>query len=195
MEAVRALSLLLLCYAIGGLSPSWLAVKWLGKKDLRTCGSGTLGATNAGRVLGRGAYVVIALLDILKGWAAVWLAARLGLTGWWLAAAGVAVVAGHVWPAVFKFRGGKGMAAAYGVIVFASPLAALLMWPVLGFGWLVLRSTTLAAVQAFWSAPLLVLAARGGMVSFTLAAALAGLIAWTHRANIQTALLKRKTPA
>jgi glycerol-3-phosphate acyltransferase PlsY len=71
MEIVRALLLLLLCYAIGGLSPAWLAVKWLGKKDLRHCGSGTLGATNAGRVLGRGAYVVIALLDILKGWAAV----------------------------------------------------------------------------------------------------------------------------
>lgn len=195
MNFVDGILPLLLCYFIGGLSPSWLAVKCRAGKDLRECGTGTLGATNAARVLGRKAYILIAVLDIFKGWAAMWIAVRLGLSAWWLTAAGLAVVVGHVWPALLKFQGGKGMAPAYGVILFSAPLAALLMWPVFGAGRLVLRNTTLGAMQAFLAAPLLAVPLGGREAGFALFASLALLLLWTHRQNIKTALQRRKAEA
>ncbi len=199
MNLVDGTPPLLLCYFLGGLSPSWLAVKCLAGKDLRDCGTGTLGATNAGRVLGRKVYVIVALVDILKGWSAMWIAEMMGLQGWWLFAAGLAAALGHVWPALLKFKGGKGMAPAYGVILFSAPWAALLMWLVFGAGRLALRNTTLGAMQAFLAAPLLAISLAIPLVGLeagsALFAALALLLFWTHWQNIKTALQRRKAEA
>jgi len=192
MSPLSASAILLACYALGCLLPSYYAVKWQTGGDLRETGTGNPGATNAGRVLGRRAYFALAALDIGKGWLAMQIALAGGLTYIWLAAAGLAVVAGHLWPAQLGFRGGKGMATAYGVILFVSPLTALLMWLVFGLGWLVLRSAALSSVQAFLSAPLLAFFLREGRVQMALFVILAVTVAVTHRRNLRDALRRRR---
>lgn len=119
---------LLLCYAIGCVVTAWYAVKWRTGADLRTLHSGTTGARNAGRVLGRWGFAIVALLDSLRGLLAMALAAALGLQEWWLVLAGVAVLAGHLWPAQLGFRGGKGIAVGVGVIAWLLPLRSPPDW-------------------------------------------------------------------
>jgi glycerol-3-phosphate acyltransferase PlsY len=192
MSPLTTSAILLACYALGCVLPSYYAVKRQTGGDLRELGTGNPGATNAGRVLGRRAYVVLAALDVCKGWLALQIAHVSGLTWIWLAAAGLAVVAGHLWPAQLGFRGGKGMATAYGVILAFSPQTALLMWPVFGLAWLALRSATLASVQAFLSAPLLVWLLREGQVQMALFLVLAVTVAVTHRRNLRDAIQRRR---
>lgn len=192
MSPLTASVILLACYALGCVLPSYYAVKWQTGGDLRELGTGNPGATNAGRVLGRRAYVVLAALDVFKGWLALQIAQVSGLTYIWLAAAGLAVVAGHLWPVQLGFRGGKGMATAYGVILAVSPQTALVMWPVFGFAGLAMRSATLAGVQTFLSAPLLAYLLREGLVQMALFVALAVIVAVTHRRNLRDAIQRRR---
>ncbi len=192
MSPLAASVILLACYALGCVLPSYYAVKWQHGGDLRELGSGNPGATNAGRVLGRTAYVVLALLDVLKGWLAMKIALACGLTYLWLAGAGLAVVAGHLWPAQLGFRGGKGIATAYGVILFYSPLTALLMWAVLGLSYPFLRSATAAAMLAFLSAPAVAGLLGEGPVPLGLMAVLALTVIFTHRRNLHNTLLRRR---
>jgi glycerol-3-phosphate acyltransferase PlsY len=196
MSPLTASAILLACYALGCVLPSYYAVKWQTGGDLRDLGTGNPGATNAGRVLGRRAYIVLAALDVFKGWLGMQIAQVSGLTYIWLAAAGLAVVAGHLWPVQLGFRGGKGMATAYGVILACSPQTALLMWPVFGLACLAMRSATLASVQAFLSAPLLAWFLRESPVQTGLFVALAVTVTVTHRRNLREALQRlRQTPA
>lgn len=116
---------LLPCYAIGCVVTAWYVVKWRTGADLRTLHSGTTGARNAGRVLGRAGFALVAVLDVLRGLLAMTLAAACGLREWWLVAAGVAVLAGHLWPVQLGFRGGKGIAVSVGVLAWSLPLR----WP------------------------------------------------------------------
>jgi glycerol-3-phosphate acyltransferase PlsY len=195
MGLPATISVIVCCYALGCVLPSYYAVKWKTGKDLRETGSGNAGATNAGRLLGKPAYVVLSLLDIFKGWAACAGAVYFGLDGWWLAGAGLAVVAGHLWPAQLGFRGGKGLSSAYGVLIYAAPWVALLMWAVLIMSWLAMRSMTLGVVQAFLSAPLLALAMHAEMPVTVLCFVLALVIALSHRRNIRDALQRRRERA
>lgn len=192
MGLPAAITVLVFCYALGCILPSYYAVKWKTGQDIRDTGSGNAGATNAGRILGRPAYVILSLLDIFKGWLACAGAAAFGLEGWWLVAAGLAVVAGHLWPAQLGFRGGKGLSVSWGAILALSPLTALCMWVIFALAWLMMRSLTLAAVQAYFSAPLLALVWRAGVPVTCLCFALALIIALTHRRNIRDALQRRR---
>ncbi len=192
MGLPAAIAILLACHALGCVVPAYYAVKWKTGGDLRETGSGNTGATNAGRVLGKKAYVILALLDIFKGWVACALAVWAGLSGWWVAGAAVAVVTGHIWPAQLGFRGGKGLATTYGVILYVAPWAALFMWAVFAPAWRLLRSMTMGAIVAFLSAPLLALAAHADAVTITLCLALALLVTFTHRQNLREALQRRR---
>ena len=199
MSPLSNSAIVLASYIIGCVLPSYYAVKWQKGQDLRETGSGNAGATNAGRVLGRRMFIILALLDILKGYAAVRLASIAGLSWLWLAGAALAVVVGHIWPAQLKFRGGKGLATAYGVILAYSPFAALCMWAVLGLGILLMRNRTLAMLQAFFSAPLLIyavpIAFNEKALAMSLFIVLALLMAFTHRRNIREALQRLRVPA
>src|SRR5215831_1961226 len=90
---------LLIAYLLGAVPFGYLLVKWKTGADVRSTGSGNIGATNVLRTTGRAAGVATLLLDILKGYAAVWLAGRLtGDDVWWMSAAALAVMAGHAFP-------------------------------------------------------------------------------------------------
>jgi len=110
-------------YLLGGFSPGYWLVRLRTGADVRTQGSGATGATNAARLLGKGGFALVLLLDALKGALAVLVARTAGLTGGWEFAAGTAVVAGHVWPVQLRFKGGRGLGPLLGAWLTLAPLA------------------------------------------------------------------------
>jgi glycerol-3-phosphate acyltransferase PlsY len=116
----------LLAYLIGGLPFGYWFVRLISGKDIRTMGSGNIGATNVHRTAGGKAGVIVLLLDILKGFVAIFLAAYLthnDSVG--VALTAVAVMLGHCYPVFLRFKGGKAVACFIGVFLYLAPLALL----------------------------------------------------------------------
>ena len=115
-------------YLCGSLPFSWIAVRVVAGKDLRTVGSGNVGATNASRVLGGGWFPVLFLLDAGKGAGAVGLAGALAAEGsgasWVHVVGALGAVLGHLFPAWLGFRGGKAVATGAGTLAVLHPAAA-----------------------------------------------------------------------
>lgn len=127
---------LVVAYLLGSIPFSLLAGRLAGV-DLRTVGSGNLGATNVFRTLGRSAGIAVMALDISKGTAAVLIARALTPDPWPLAAAALAIL-GHVFPVWTRFKGGKGVAVAAGTLIGLAPVTI----GVLVGLWLVVMLTT-----------------------------------------------------
>ena len=115
-----------MAYLIGGLPFGYWFVLLFAGRDIRTMGSGNIGATNVHRTLGRGPGILVLLLDILKGYIAVWLAAALTQNDpIGVGVAAFAVMLGHCYPIFLRFKGGKAVASFVGVFLFISPLTIL----------------------------------------------------------------------
>ena len=120
---MKILLALLLGYAIGNINPAVILSKLKGF-DIRDKGTGNAGASNVTMIMGKKAGAATAVFDILKATAAVIIAERLLFPGTYDAglAAGIGCVLGHIFPALMKFRGGKGLASLGGMILGLSPL-------------------------------------------------------------------------
>jgi glycerol-3-phosphate acyltransferase PlsY len=204
MDWITPLLLLLSGYLLGSIPSGWLAGRCLAGLDIREHGSGSTGATNVLRVVGKGPALAVFLVDVLKGSAAVVLArvvlggsalASAG-SGWmldaWVVAAGLAALAGHIWPLWLGWKGGKAVATGLGMLLG-------LAWPVglacFGIFLTVLslsRIVSLSSVVAALSLPLLMLGwfGSGGLRPAYLALALltTTLVIWRHRANLERLL-------
>lgn len=130
MDLLRIVACGLIGYGIGSISSGYIVGRLYRNVDLRTVGSGSTGATNTFRTLGLGAALLVAILDILKGAGAVWIASAI-VTGSTdertvaTAVAAVAAVAGHCWPAFLEGRGGRGVATGFGALLFIATPAWL----------------------------------------------------------------------
>jgi glycerol-3-phosphate acyltransferase PlsY len=114
---------IVIAYLLGAIPFGFLLVKFTKGEDVRASGSGNIGATNVLRTTGRAAGVITLLLDIAKGMAAVWLAARLTDDApQWTSLAALAVMAGHAYPVFLKFKGGKAVATFIGAFALLTPL-------------------------------------------------------------------------
>jgi len=119
------LSIVTAAYLLGSVSFGLVIARYRGV-DLRSVGSGNVGATNVGRALGKPTGRVVLLLDALKGALPTLLAVLIcGATSAWTAASGVAAVAGHLWPIWHGLRGGKGAATGLGVLLVVVPVAGV----------------------------------------------------------------------
>lgn len=186
------LLLILLAYVIGATPTSF----WVGKAfygvDLRTQGSGNLGATNTFRVLGWKAAIPVALVDVLKGWLPVWFFPQRDLSALWewtLAYAAAAIV-GHVFSFWVRFKGGKGIATSAGAFLGLAPwgvLCALVVWIGVTFSTRMVSAGSLAAAVALPLA-LLVVPHKGGGTLVLFTTALAAFVFWAHRSNIRRIL-------
>jgi glycerol-3-phosphate acyltransferase PlsY len=117
------LLVLAVAYLVGGIPFGYLLVKLKTGEDVRSKGSGNIGATNVLRTTGRAIAVLTLLLDIGKGFFAVWFAARLtGNSPEWTSAAALAVMAGHAYPVFLKFQGGKAVASFIGAFLYLTPV-------------------------------------------------------------------------
>ncbi len=118
------LLVLAIAYLLGAIPFGYLLVRWKSGVDIRSKGSGNIGATNVLRTAGRAAGIATLLLDIGKGYLAVWLAGRLaGHSPWAMSAAAVAVMLGHAYPVFLKFQGGKAVASVVGAFLCLTPAA------------------------------------------------------------------------
>jgi glycerol-3-phosphate acyltransferase PlsY len=168
-------------YLLGSIPFGLLLTRAAGLGDIRDVGSGNIGATNVLRTGRKGIAVATLLLDGAKGLAAVLLAARFGDVA--ALAAGAGAVLGHVFPVWLGFRGGKGVATTYGVMIAAcwpAAVVALLVWAAVAA---LSRYSSLAALISMASLPALAWMFSGPVLSMV-AAALALLVIARHGANI-----------
>jgi glycerol-3-phosphate acyltransferase PlsY len=178
-------------YLIGSIPTAYLLVKRLKGVDVRTIGSGNVGATNATRVAGVWAGVAVFLIDAAKGLVAVWLIAP-----WSLAspsstqrlACGMAAILGHNFPVFLRFRGGKGMATTIGVLLGTMPLVALGLLLVWAVAFAIARYVSVGSLAAAAALPALQLASGQSRSDVVIGAALALLIVVRHRSNISRLL-------
>ena len=173
-------------YLLGNFNSGIVFSKLIFKKDLRRHGSKNPGATNAFRVLGRAAGFLVLFFDALKGTLAAAIAQRLLPGDFWPCLAGLLVVLGHVFPILFRFKGGKGVATTTGVTLLLQPqvfLLELLPFFLLLFG---LKYMSAASVTCGLLLPLLTfLWHRQVTPLFWLSLVLGLLIVYTHRENIR----------
>jgi glycerol-3-phosphate acyltransferase PlsY len=177
---------LLIAYLLGAIPFGYLLVKWKTGQDVRSSGSGNIGATNVLRTTGRAAGIFTLLLDIAKGFAAVWIAARLtGSSPLWMSLAALAVMAGHAFPVFLKFRGGKAVASFIGAFLYLAPLPLLAMLGVFVVVVGATRYISLGSILACGAFPLAVWLISHPPSAVVWAAAIAGLfVIVRHHANL-----------
>lgn len=177
---------LIAAYLLGGVPFGYLLVRLKTGQDVRDMGSGNIGATNVLRTTGRAFGILTLLLDIAKGWFAVWIMGRLvNNDPAWMAAAGVAVVLGHAFPIFLKFQGGKAVASFVGVALALAPLALLAV--VIIFVLVVVRTRFISLGSILGAAlfPLAVWLLYHPAWQVMLAVTFCGFfIVWRHSANI-----------
>lgn len=140
---------LTLAYLLGAIPIGYLVTKAASGLDIRSHGSGNIGATNVLRILGKGPAVATLLGDAAKGWGAVWLAGGLGgPEPAWAAAGAILAVVGHCWSVFLGFTGGKGVATGFGAFLALTPLAAALTLPVWAVVAAAFRYVSLASLAA-----------------------------------------------
>ena len=126
-------------YLLGGISPGYWLVRRRTGADVRAQGSGATGATNAARILGRRGFILVLLLDAIKGAVAAGGAMLAGLDPGGQFAAATAVVAGHVWPVQLGFRGGRGLGPLLGAWLVLAPLAIGICLAIAGVTWAITK--------------------------------------------------------
>lgn len=192
---------IILCIILGYLLGSIPSAVWIGKqffgKDVRQFGSGNAGATNTFRVLGTVAGIIVLSADILKGFLAVmipvWLQIGFNYKGGaedLAMVCGVAAVLGHLYPIFAKFKGGKGVATALGIMLAAAPFASLSAAGVFLIIWLSFGYVSLASILGAVSFPifLFTLFYPEGNILKVAAIILPLLILFTHRTNVSKLL-------
>lgn len=178
------LAMIVCGYLAGSVSAGILVARIMGLGDPREAGSGNPGATNLLRLGGRKAAIVTLLADAAKGLIPVLIAHALQLDSLWLALVGLAAFLGHLYPVFFGFRGGKGIATGFGVMLgwhLLMGLGGLLTWVVVAG---VSRISSLSALVSFALAPIYILALTGDQALASAAAIMAVITAWRHRSNI-----------
>jgi glycerol-3-phosphate acyltransferase PlsY len=177
---------LVIAYLLGGIPFGYLLVRLTTGRDVRAVGSGNIGATNVLRTTGRAAGIATLLLDIAKGYLAVWLEGRLaGGSVEWMSAAAFVVMLGHSYPVFLRFRGGKAVAAFIGgwLCLTPLPLAAVLIVFVVITAWS--RHVSLGSVIAAGTFPLAIwIIAHPPAVVLLSAILSAALIVYHHRENL-----------
>ncbi len=176
---------ILLSYLIGAIPFGLLFTRWFSDIDVRTVGSGNIGATNVLRAAGKKAALLTLLADCLKGLLPV-LAIRLLLNDEYTSLlSGAAALLGHTFPIYLGFKGGKGVATSFGVALALTPLAglaSLITWAVAAFIW---RYSSLAALTAFTLYPLYTFTLYPSQHLRLLSLFLFAMIYAKHRENIK----------
>jgi acyl phosphate:glycerol-3-phosphate acyltransferase len=175
--------LVIASYLLGSVPTGLLLGKALGV-DIRTAGSGNIGATNVYRTLGRKVGIITLLGDCLKGLIPVLAARWLGLPDIWIAAAGCAAFFGHVYTVFLRFKGGRGVATALGVFLGTSPLAVLAAIGVFAIVLWKWRYVSLASITAAAAMPLLVAGIDGRPLIIAMTLLIAAVVILKHNENI-----------
>ena len=167
-------------YFIGNISPSTIMAKRQGL-DIKKEGSGNAGTTNALRVMGKKAGAITCIVDILKGVVAVLIGLLVcGHVGAYFCA--LCVFLGHVWPIIYKFKGGKGVATAFGAVLAVNPLLAVISLAIVAIVVFTSKRMSLGSVVGAVAFAVLAVFLEPGFVGFAIVIMVIILV--KHRANI-----------
>ena len=178
---IELLLALLVGYLLGSIPFGLLLTRLFGKGDIRTVGSGNIGATNVLRAGGKALGAVTLVLDVFKATVAILIARQLWPGSEAFAAAGALI--GHLYPVWLTFRGGKGVATFLGILIPLFPVSAVIFAIVWIGALLIVRISSVAGILAVISAPLAA-ALLGGDPLFPMLLAFALLVIWRHRDNL-----------
>jgi acyl phosphate:glycerol-3-phosphate acyltransferase len=182
-----ALLVLPIAYLLGAIPFGYLLVKWRTGADVRSAGSGNIGATNVWRTTSRAAGLATLAFDIAKGYFAVWIAGRMTAGGpLWMSVAALAVMAGHAYPVFLRFQGGKAVASFVGAFLCLAPLAlaAQLVVFVAVVAWT--RHISMGSIVGAITFPIGVWLVQQAPLPVVIAATVgAAFIIYKHRSNIQ----------
>ena len=179
---------LILGYLIGSLPFAVIVSKAFGLADPRSFGSGNPGATNVLRTGNKLAAALTLIGDAAKGWIAMAVVAKVDAGGTAVALAGLAAFIGHLFPLFLKFKGGKGVATAVGVLLGLDgwlALGAVLVWAATAA---FTRYSSLAALVAAAAAPAMAFALHGAVASTQIVLLMCLLLVWRHTENIKRLL-------
>ena len=188
-------TLVVIAYLVGAI-PFGLVVSGIYDRsiDIRKVGSGNIGATNVARTLGKGAGALTLLLD--AGKAILVLALTRFVMGAsadiWLALVGGAAFLGHVFPVYLRFKGGKGVATALGIVLFLSPVAALALMALFFAALLLVRYVSVGSICAAAGLPVLMVFLEKPRPCFYLALLIFFVVIISHRQNIHRLLTGRE---
>jgi len=190
LAPLTAVLILAAAYLLGSIPSGYLAGRWCAGIDLRQLGSGSTGATNVLRQVGKGPALVVLLVDIFKGTAAVRLAAVFPTTATalGLVAAGLLALAGHTWPVWLGGRGGKAVATALGVLLGLVPAVGLACLGLFLTTLSLSRIVSLSSVTAAVALPLLMLVVAAPPPILALGVLTSALVIWRHRSNLSRLL-------
>jgi glycerol-3-phosphate acyltransferase PlsY len=171
-------------YLIGAIPTGLLIIKLLRGVDIRTVGSGNIGATNVYRVAGLPTALLVLVIDSLKGACPVLLARAAGAPSWAEVLAGLAAIIGHNWSVFLRLAGGKGVATSLGVLLALSPPAAAVAVAV----WLAVvaatRYASLASILAIASVPVVMAVRREPADHLLFGGVALAFVVYRHRANL-----------
>jgi glycerol-3-phosphate acyltransferase PlsY len=189
MVDAALIAALIIAYLLGNISPAILLGKMAGV-DIKKEGSGNAGTTNTLRVLGKKAAVLTLLIDVGKGIVAVLIGQ--GLAGEQAAmACGLLAFVGHIWPVFFHFKGGKGVATAFGVVLALEPLLALIGLGIMVVTVLITRRVSAGSVITAIALPFIGNLINPDHIWWTLIMAV--IILYKHSSNISR-LMKGEEP-
>jgi acyl phosphate:glycerol-3-phosphate acyltransferase len=183
-------------YLLGSIPFGYLAGRIAGI-DIRTCGSGNVGATNVIRTLGKGYGYPVFAADFLKGFGAVKMSILIAtrVQPEWISsemfgiAAAISSVLGHSFPVWLRFKGGKGVATSAGALFGLTPIAALVGAAIWMLTFLLTRYVSVASIAAAAALPLIILittwvSQTSGKLLFYSSVFLAAVVIWRHRSNL-----------
>jgi glycerol-3-phosphate acyltransferase PlsY len=179
--------LVFIAYLLGSV-PSGYILGSLAGVDVRKAGSGNVGATNVARVVGKRHGIFTLIADIAKGFVPVIIALHFNFSAWATACVGLAAFLGHLYSVFLRFKGGKGVATALGVLLALAPWATLVLIPIFAAVLLATRAVSLSSMIAAAAAPLVLWLSSHPPVFVWMSFLMAAMIVLRHWENIQRLL-------
>ncbi len=176
-------------YLLGSMPTGYLAGKWIAGIDLRLKGSGSTGATNVLRHVGKWPALIVFLLDVIKGAIPVVVARSFGLNDYWQVVAGLAALIGHIWPVWLGWKGGKAVATGLGMLLGLTWQVGIACFGIFLTVLSITRIVSLSSVISALSLPFLMLLSFEGNTFrpafLYLGIVTTAMVIWRHRSNLK----------
>lgn len=189
LSHISGFLMLVFGYLLGSMPTGYLAGKWIAGIDLRLKGSGSTGATNVLRHVGKWPALIVFLLDVIKGAIPVVVARSFGLNDYWQVVAGLAALIGHIWPVWLGWKGGKAVATGLGMLLGLTWQVGIACFGIFLTVLSITRIVSLSSVISALSLPFLML------LSFQdntfrpaflyLGIVTTAMVIWRHRSNLK----------
>ena len=189
LSQISGFLMLVFGYLLGSMPTGYLAGKWIAGIDLRLKGSGSTGATNVLRHVGKWPALIVFLLDVIKGAIPVVVARSFGLNDYWQVVAGLAALIGHIWPVWLGWKGGKAVATGLGMLLGLTWQVGIACFGIFLTVLSITRIVSLSSVISALSLPFLMLLSFEGNTFrpafLYLGIVTTAMVLWRHRSNLK----------